>query len=170
MLATFTSHCKLCLSLCSFTALSLSSLFTDLGVSIPPFGSFCFSRSPLTRTQPGLSVSQALGWRKPGVQRLLITAGGRRWNRASRRAACSSPQLCRARRSAQEPGVKAAPRNHPSSAARLHRLHAVSKTCLSSWRWPYKRTCILTLFQCYAWSRTAQSLQPKKDEALLTYA
>lgn len=128
-----------------------------------------FSLTPDSHSA-GLSVSQALGWRKPGVQRLLITAGGRRWNRASRRAACSSPQLCRAPRSAQEPGVKAAPRNHPSSAARLHRLHAVSKTCLSSWRWPYKRTCILTLFQCYAWSRTAQSLQPKKDEALLTYA
>lgn len=33
MLATFISHCKLCLSLCSFTALSLFLLFTDLYVS-----------------------------------------------------------------------------------------------------------------------------------------
>jgi len=33
MLATFISHCKLCLSLCSFTALSLFLLFTDLYAS-----------------------------------------------------------------------------------------------------------------------------------------
>lgn len=61
-------------------------------------------------------------------------------------------------------------RHHPSSAPWLHRLHTVSKTHTLIFIVLALQTRILTLLPCYAWSRTAQSLQSKKDEALLTYA
>lgn len=150
MLATFTSHCKLRLSLCSFTA--LSPHFLPISVFPFPFRIvLLFSLSPDSHSVRG---SQSL-WRSAGGSRVCDGSsagqGGRRR---------SSTALCRAQHSAGT----TRPLHPGCTNFTPFPKHTLIFIVLAL------QTRILTLLPCYAWSRTAQSLQSKKDEALLTYA